>query len=206
MIKIWGRDNSINVQKVLWCCDELGIPYQRIDAGGKFGINDTPAYLALNPNGLVPTIEDGQTVLWESNTIVRYLAAKHGMGTLYPEDLAKRAESDRWMDWQLGTFWPSLRQVFVELIRKTPAQRDAAAVEAGCKQAGKGVAILDGALGNRDYIAGSSFTMGDIALGTAIHRWFALDIKRASFKNVEAWYARLQKRPAYRRHVMQPLS
>ncbi len=206
MIKIWGRKNSINVQKVLWCCDELGIFFERIDAGGQFGINNTPEYLALNPNGLVPTIEDGDVVLWESNTIVRYLAAKYGMGALCPQDLAKRAETDRWMDWQLGTLWLELRPVFIELIRKPPEQRHQNVIEAGSKKASKSVAILDSQLSKRAYITGAAFTMGDIPLGAAIYRWFTLDIKRPSFKNVEAWYARLQGRPAYKQHVMQPLS
>ncbi len=206
MIKIWGRKNSVNVQKVLWCCDELGIAYERIDAGGQFGINNTPAYLALNPNGLVPTIEDGNLVLWESNAIVRYLAGKHGLGSLCPEDPAARAQTDRWMDWQLTVLWPELRPVFIELIRKPPEQRDKNVIKAGCEKAGKAVAILDSQLGRRAFIAGSSLTMGDIPLGAAIYRWFALDIERPPFKNVEAWYARLQGRPAYKQHVMQPLS
>ena len=130
MLTIWGRINSINVQKVLWCCAELGVAYERIDAGGSFGVSNTPEYLAMNPNGLVPTIKDDGFVLWESNVIVRYLAAKHGAGTLYPGDLRECAEADRWMDWQVTTLWMALRPLFFGYVRTPPEQRDAAALAA----------------------------------------------------------------------------
>src|SRR5713226_8084418 len=132
MIKIWGRKNSINVQKVLWCCDELGIFFERIDAGGQFGINNTPEYLALNPNGLVPTIEDGDVVLWESNVIVRYLAAKYGMGSLCPADLGERFSAERWMDWQQTSLVQPIGPVFANLIRLPPEKRDPAAIAKQC--------------------------------------------------------------------------
>jgi len=119
MLKIWGRANSINVQKVLWCCGELGLQYDRIDAGNEFGVNKTPQYRALNPNGLVPTIEDGDFQLWESNVIVRYLAQKSGHGRLYPANIKTRFDAERWMDWQATVFWPALRPLFIELIDAT---------------------------------------------------------------------------------------
>ena len=122
MLKIWGRNNSVNVQKVLWCCEELGLKYERLDAGGSFGVVNTPQYRALNPNGLVPTIEDGPFVLWESNAIVRYLTAKHSSGKLWPEDHKVRAEADKWMDWQNSMFWPAFRPLFWNVVR-TPAVR-----------------------------------------------------------------------------------
>lgn len=134
MLKIWGRANSINVQKVLWCCDELSLEYERIDAGGPFGRTQNPDYLAMNPNGLIPTISDDGFTLWESNAIVRYLAAKHGVGGLCPEDLRERADADRWMDWQLGTLWVALRPVFIGLVRTPPKS----ATQPPSKKPGKG--------------------------------------------------------------------
>lgn len=202
MLKIWGRNNSVNVQKALWCCDELGIKYERIDAGGQFGVVNDPKYLALNPNKLVPTIDDEGFILWESNAIVRYVASKHGKGSLYPDDLKQRAEADKWMDWQATTVWPNLRTVFWGLVRTPPAERDMKAIEAAIKNSGKALAILDTHLANRNYVAGASLTMGDIPVGCAVYRWMELDIKRPPLKNLEAWYARLCSRPAFKKNVM----
>lgn len=206
MLKIWGRINSVNVQKVLWCADEMGLHYERIDAGGEFGMVNEPAYRALNPNGLVPTIEDEGFMLWESNAIVRYLCAKYGNGTLWPEDPAVRAESDKWMDWQTTTVWPSLRTVFWGLVRTPPEKRDMNAIEAARKKTGEILAILDAHLVKQEFVAGNSLTMGDIPLGTAVYRWIALDIERPPLRNLEAWYGRLATRPPYRKNVMLPLS
>jgi glutathione S-transferase len=206
VLRIWGRSNSINVQKVLWCCGELDIPYQRVDVGGPFGGNREPEYLRLNPNGRVPTISDGGFVLWESNAIVRYLAAKHGMGTLYPEDLAERADADRWMDWQMGTLWANFRPVFIGLIRTPPEKRDQAYIAAAIRKTAENLAILDAHLAGRDYVTGPAFTMADIPLGTMAYRWFNLDIERPSMRNLEAWYERLCDRSPYEASVMLPLS
>ena len=206
MLKIWGRRNSINVQKVLWCCRELGLDYERIDAGGAFGLTREPEYLALNPNGLVPTISDDGFVLWESNAIVRYLAARHGPGTLWPEDLRERADADRWMDWQLGTLWASMRPVFIGLVRTPPEERDHDAIEAARKRTVEYWSMLEAHLADRDYVTGPSFNMADIPLGVSIHRWFQLDIERPPTPNLDDWYARLHDRPAFRENVMVPLS
>ncbi len=206
MLQIWGRSNSINVQKVLWCCGELGIPYHRVDVGGPFGINREPEYLRLNPNGLVPTISDGGFVLWESNAIVRYLAAKHGMGALCPEDLAERADADRWMDWQMGTLWANFRPVFVGLVRTPPDKRDRAYIATAIRKTDESWAMLDAHLAARDYVTGPAFTMADIPLGVTAHRWFNLDIERSPTPNLEAWYERLRDRAPYRANVMLPLS
>ena len=206
MLRIWGRSNSINVQKVLWCCEELDIRYQRIDVGGPFGGNKEPEYLRLNPNGLVPTISDGGFVLWESNVIVRYLTAKHGMGTLCPEDLAERADADRWMDWQMGTLWANLRPAFVGLIRTPPEKRDHAYIAAALRKTAENLAILDAHLAARDYVTGPAFTMADIPLGATAYRWFRLDIERPPLPNLEAWYERLCARAPYKATVMVPLS
>ncbi|HEU4494151.1 MAG TPA: glutathione S-transferase [Rubrobacteraceae bacterium] len=206
MLRIWGRSNSINVQKVLWCCEELNIPYQRVDLGGPFGGNREPEYLRLNPNGLVPTISDDGFVLWESNAIVRYLAAKHGMGSLCPEGLARRADADRWMDWQMGTLWASLRPAFIGLVRTPREGRDQAAITAAISKTAENLAILDAHLAGRDYVAGPAFTMADIPLGVTAYRWFGLDIERPPMDDLEAWYERLCARAPYRANVMLPLS
>jgi glutathione S-transferase len=206
VLRIWGRSNSINVQKVLWCCEELNVPYHRVDVGGRFGGNREPEYLRLNPNGLVPTISDGGFVLWESNAIVRYLANRHGMGTLCPEDLAERADADRWMDWQMGTLWASFRPAFIGLVRTPPEERDQANIVAAIDKTAGNLAILDAHLAGRDYVTGLSLTMADIPLGVTAYRWFTLDIERPPMPNLEAWYERLCARAPYRATVMSPLS
>jgi glutathione S-transferase len=206
VLQIWGRSNSINVQKVLWCYGELDVSYYRVDIGGPFGGTGEPEYLRLNPNGLVPTISDGGFVLWESNVIVRYLAARHGTGTLYPENLAQRADADRWMDWQMGTLWANFRPAFVGLIRTPPEKRDHAYTAAAIRKTAENLAILDAHLAARDYVTGPAFTMADIPLGATAYRWFRLDIERPPMPNLEAWYERLCARAPYQSTVMVPLS
>ena len=206
MLKVWGRANSINVQKVLWCCDELGLEYERIDAGGPFDRTQDPEYLAMNPNGLVPTISDDGFTLWESNAIVRYLAAKHGAGTLCPDDLRERADADRWMDWQLGTLWAAMRPVFIGLVRTPPEERDTAAIEEARQQAVEAWNILEAHLEGRDYALGERFTMADIPLGVSIYRWLQLPVERPAVPNLEAYHERLSERPAFRERVMLPLT
>jgi glutathione S-transferase len=206
VLRIWGRKNSINVQKVLWCCDELGVQYERVDAGGAFGLTRDPAYLALNPNGLVPTISDDGFVLWESNTIVRYLAAKHGAGTLWPENLRERASAERWMDWQLGTLWARMRPVFIGLIRTPPEERDPDSIETFRKKTVDAWNVLEAHMAERDYVLGDAFTMADIPLGVSIYRWFQIDIERPPTPNLQSWYEHLRGRPFFRANVMLPLS
>jgi glutathione S-transferase len=206
VLRTWGRSNSINVQKVLWCCEELDIHYQRIDIGGPFGGNKEPEYLRLNPNGLVPTISDGGFVLWESNVIERYLAAKYGMGTLCPEALAERADADRWMDWQMGTLWANFRPAFVGLIRTPPEKRDRAHIATAISKTTENLAMLDAHLAARDYVTGAAFTMADIPLGVTAYRWFSLEIERPAMPNLDAWYERLCARYPYKATVMLPLS
>ena len=205
MLKIWGRTNSVNVKKALWCAEELGLQYQRIDAGLKFGVVDTPEYRRMNPNGLVPTIEDDEFVLWESHAIVRYLAAKHGAGSLWPGDPRQRADADRWMDWAF-TFQAAFRPVFWGLIRTPPEKRDGAAIEDGRLKSGKLLDILDDVLAGRRYVAGESLTMGDIPMGCHVQLWMRLPIDRPRHPHLEAWFARLLERPAYRKVVDIPLS
>jgi glutathione S-transferase len=206
MLVIWGRNNSVNVQKVLWCCEEMALAYERIDAGGAFGVVDTPAYRSLNPNGLVPTIVDDGFVLWESSAIVRYLAAKHAAGSLWPGDLKTRAEADRWMDWKTTTFWPAMRGLFLGLVRTAPDKRDARAIEESRLKTAEVLGLLDAHLKTYPFVAGNAFTMGDIPLGCGIWRWMALPIERPALPNVQRWFDALARRPAYKKTVMLPLS
>ena len=206
MLKIWGRVNSTNGKKVLWCAGELGIDFERVDAGGPFGVVGEPAYPALNPNGKVPAIEDDGFLLWESNAIVRYLAAKHDTGGLYPADLKVRADAERWMDWGTASFAGPFGQVFLPLVRFAPEKRDPAAISAAAAECGKLLAIVDQALADRPFLAGDRLTVGDIPLGCAAYGYFNLPIERPSLPNVEAWYQRLTERPAYRDAVMIPLT
>lgn len=205
MLTIWGNADSVNVQKVLWCCEELALPYERIDAGKHFGVVDTPAFRALNPNGLVPTIRDDGFVVWESNTIVRYLAAQYGAGRLWPEDAKQRADADRWVDWANSTLWPALVPLFRAFLRTPAAQRDPAVIAEARQDTIEALQVLDAHLASRRHVAGDDFTMGDVALGPAVWRWFALPIERVPLPHLQRWFDALAERPAYRRTVMQPL-
>jgi glutathione S-transferase len=202
MLKILGRKTSSNVQKVLWCCDELDIPFEREDVGGKFGKNHEPAYLALNPNGRVPTINDDGFILWESNAIVRYLSAKHGMGTLYPSELHCRADADRWMDWQQTTLRTPMRTLSRALQTPAPEPVEAAQLESAKKDAGDAWKILDAQLAKQPFVAGMNLTMADIAFCSNIHRWNQLPIERPALPNLKVWHDRLCERRGFRRHVL----
>lgn len=206
MLRIWGRTNSINVQKVMWGVGELDLPHERIDAGGAFGGLDTDAYGALNANRRVPTIEDDGVVVWESNACVRYLAARYGTGSLWPEDPAVRAAADMWMDWQQTTLAIDMTTVFWGLVRTPEAKRDQSAIEAAAGRLGALLRRLDSYLGSRRFVAGDSFTMGDIPVGAVCYRYYELPIERPKLPAIEAWYGRLQERVPYRTHVMLPLS
>ena len=204
MLKIWGRTNSYNLQKVMWCVAELGIEHQRIDAGETYGVTDTPQYLAMNPNGRVPTIDDDGFVLWESNAIVRYLAARHGGGTLCPSDPRRRADADRWMTWQSATVGRNMRGLIHAMFNPPPQRRDPVVAAPMVEIAAKHWAILDRQLDGRDFVLGAEFTMADIPMGAYALRWFEMDIARPAMPNLEAWYARLRDRDAYRAQVVAP--
>jgi glutathione S-transferase len=206
MLKVWGRINSINVQKVLWLLGEINVPYERVDAGMTFGVVNTPEYKAMNPNSRVPTISHDGFVLWESNAIVRYLAAKHSAGNLHPNDLRARADADRWMDWVSINVNPVITPVFWGLIRTPADKRNMADIEANAEKTGETFKVLEQGLSGKPYVAGERFTMGDIPVGVYVYRWYALDVKRPSLPNVEAYYQRLQARPAFNQHVMLPLT
>jgi glutathione S-transferase len=204
---IYGRTNSVNVQKVLWCLAELDVPYERVEAGLTFGKNNEPWYLELNPNGRVPLLVDGSFSLWESNTIVRYLAGKHGFGGLCPRSPETRALAERWMDWQLSTLVRPVSIVFQALYRTPPAERDTAAIARNTVEANRAIQLLDAHLASRAFVAGDAFTMGDIPVGATAHRWLEVaGIERPELMAVRAWRDRLTERPAFRRHVMLPLS
>jgi glutathione S-transferase len=203
MLKVWGRSTSINVQKVMFAVGELGLAHERYDVGGPFGKLDTPEYGMLNPNRLVPTIDDNGFVLWESNAIVRHLAQRYGRGGLSPADEQTFAKADAWMDWSLSTLYGDIISTcFLQLIR-TPAQsRDNAAVDAAAKRVGQRLEILNRQLSGRDYILGDQPTIADVAVGTLMFRYYNLQISRPALSGVDGWYARLMARPAYRQHVM----
>jgi len=204
-MKIWGRTSSINVMKVVWCADECGVTYDREDVGGAFGKTDQPWYLEMNPNGVVPTIEDNGHIVWESNSAVRYLAARYAAGSLWPKDPIVRSDADRWMDWQLSSIAEPMRVIFWGLIRTPPSKRDVAAINKAAKDVGALWGRLDRWLEGRNYVAGEHFTIGDIPLGCYAHRWYALDIRRPELANVKLWYLRLTARPPYAKHAMVPL-
>jgi len=175
MLKVWGRKNSMNVQKVMWALAELGLPNERIDAGGAFGQTKDPQYLAINPNALVPTLVDGDFTLWESNSIVRYLAARHDDNRrLEPADLQVRARAQMWMDWQLSVLQPSQRDLFWGLIRTAPDKRVAAAIDASRAKNTNAMAMLDAQLARTTYVAGDAFTYGDIPVAINAYRYWAL--------------------------------
>jgi glutathione S-transferase len=205
MLKIWGRVNSVNVKKVLWAAEELGLKYERVDAGMQFGVVNTPEYKKMNPMSLVPTIDDDGFVLWESHATVRYLAAKHGAGTLWPVDLRSRAESDRWMDWAY-TFQAQFRTVFWGLVRTPPEKRDMKAIEEARKKCAELLAVPDQYLAKRPYFAGAGLTIGDIPLGCHVHLWMRLPIERPAHPNLTRWFERLCTRAAFKKVVDIPLS
>ncbi|MFN4089585.1 MAG: glutathione S-transferase family protein [Alphaproteobacteria bacterium] len=203
MLKIWGRPTSSNVMKVVWTCAELGLPFERVDIGGPFGGNREPDYLAKNPNGLVPTLEEPDGfLLWESNAIVRYLAALHDAGGLWPEDARLRADADRWMDWQLTRVGPVYGPIFHGLVRTPPEKRDPASIAAAVAATADLFAVLEERLAGRAYLCGDRLTMADIPYGPILHRWFRLDFDRPPFPALEAWYGRLCGRPAFARQVV----
>jgi glutathione S-transferase len=198
MLKILGRTSSLNVRKVLWTCDELGLAYEREDWGMGFASTRSPEFLALNPNGLVPVLIDEQGALYESNTICRYLAARYGHGHLLPVEPRPRAGVEQWMDWQatdLNTTWT---YAFNALARRTPGFDDAARIAAGVEAWNKAMAILDQRLAETGaHVAGHDFTLADVVLGLSVHRWLKTPMERAALPAVEAYYARLRERPAF---------
>ncbi len=205
MLKIWGRTTSSNVQKVLWTCAELDIAFERVDWGGPFGGNKDPAYLAMNPNGLVPTVQDGALIIWESNTIIRYLCATRGGEWLHPRDPAQRTEVERWMDWELASLAQPMAVMLVGYYRTPPERRDANALEAARLRAIELWTILERQLERGPYVAGESFSLADITLGMFGHRWHAYPIERPNLPRLRAWYERIGERPGFKAHIAGPV-
>ena len=207
MRRLLGRANSSNVMKVVWLLEELGLPYEREDVGGAFGGTDTPEYLAMNPNGTVPTLVEGEFVLWESNAILRYLCAANAPGNaMWPDDLHARASIDRWMDWETATLVRSQGPLFMGLVRTPPEQRDEAAIRSATAASARLWTILDGILARVPYVAGPVFSLADIPLGVQVHRWFFFPVEKPDLPHLRAWYDQLLQRPAYRDHCANPVT
>lgn len=206
MLTIWGRTNSINVMKVLWVCDEIGLSYRRLDAGLQYGVVDTPEYGAMNPNRRVPTIDDDGFVLWESNTIVRYLASRSARSDLLPDEPRGRADIERWMDWTTAMLSPAITPLFLQLIRTPAERREAAIIERSRVETESLMRILEARFEGQSFLTGARFTVADIPVGAFVHRWFALPIEHGHSPALRAYYDRLLTRQPYRTHVASPLS
>jgi len=206
MLQVWGRRNSSNVQKVMWLIGELDLPHEHIPAGGSFGLTQSSDFLAMNPHGRVPVIRDSDgTIVWESHSILRYLAARYGSPRFWSDDAGQRSQADRWMDWSQSTLQPAfLTGVFWGFYRTPEALRNAKSIDESLNRCAQYFQLLDQVLAERPFIAGVSLSLGDIAAGSNLYRYFELDIKRPDVPNVEAWYERLKLRPAFREHVMVP--
>ena len=204
MITLWGRRNSINVQKVLWALDEVGQPFAHVDAGGDAGGLDDPAFRAMNPHSRVPVLRDGEVAIWESNTIVRYLCAAYAPGRLCPLEPLARAQAEAWMDWNLATLQPAIMGLFWGFYRTPAAERDLARNRDLERQAAAAITALDHWLSERPFVAGVEFSMADIPAGTLMHRYFGMDVWYPEAPHIAAWRLRLQQRIAYKTHVMQP--
>lgn len=201
MLKVWGRRNSINVMKVLWTCDELALPSERIDAGLQFGVIDTPEYAALNPDRKIPAIDDGGFRLAESNTIVRYLAAREGRSDLLPTDVRQRARVEQWMDWASFSLSAGMAPLFKQLVRTAEADRDPALIAASQAESERCMRILDAQLAEQPYLAGEQFSVADMPAAAFLHRWLELPIERPALPALQAYYQRMLARPAYRKHA-----
>lgn len=204
MLKVWGRRNAFNVQKVLWLLGELELPHEQVDVGGPFGGLDDPAFLARNPHGRIPVLEDAGKVVWESHAILRYLAACYGAGTFWSDDPFERSDADRWMDWTLATLQRDFMDLFWRYYRTPEAERDMERVRGLAARCAGHYRLLDRHLAGRAWLAGDRLTLADLPAGATLYRWLSLDLDRPAVPNVTAWYGRLAERPAYRKHVMRP--
>jgi glutathione S-transferase len=207
-LTIWGRANSVNVQKVLWCLAELDLAHDRIDAGMAFGKNDQPEYLRMNPNGRVPTLVDGDYVLWESNSIMRYLNLAYGKGSaIYPPSPQARAAVDRWLDWTLSTLQPVDRPVFWSLVRTPVEKRDMVAIQKDVDAEAEVWRIPERLLSTRRYIEGDQFTIADIAIGAFARRWFGVEgVSKPTLPHLERWFAEISKRPGFVKYLSAPMT
>lgn len=207
-LTIWGRANSVNVQKVLWCLRELDLAYDRIDAGMAFGKNTEAPYLAINPNGRVPTLVDGDFVLWESNSVMRYLCLAYGQGSpIYPQAPQQRAAVDRWLDWTLSTLQPVDRPVFWALVRTPPEKRDMVAIQKDVDAEAVVWRIVDAQLATRRFIEGEGFTIADIAIGAYARRWLGVEgVTKPKLPNLDRWFAQISERPGFIKFIAPPMT
>ncbi len=209
MITLWGRTNSINVQKVLWVLDHLQIPYQRIDAGLQFGVNNSPEFLAMNPHGKIPLIKDGDTTVWESNAICKYLCNITAGQTLYPTDAASRAQVDQWLDWAIGTLYISMGFVFQQLIRTPEAQRNPVRIEEERKKTVDALKVLNQYLQGRQFIVGNEMTLADIIMSAATYRCDGIgvvSIDGPECAGLKPWFSAMREQPEFKRWVQIPLT
>jgi len=204
MLTVWGRKSSSNVQALMWCIGELGLAYERIDAGFKYGVNDTAEFLAMNPNGTVPVLrEDDGEPLWETGAIIRYLAAQHGDEAFWPDDARRRAQIDKWAEWaKLNITLNFTGPVFWRVVRTAPALRDQQAIAAALTALGAKLDIAERQLERHRFLAGDDLTLADIQFGHVLYRYFDIDIPRPSLPRLERYYENLTERPAFREHVM----
>jgi len=206
MVRVLGRASSINVQKVMWLGAEIGLDIEREDIGGPFGGNDTPEYLAKNPNGKIPVLEDGELILWESHTIVRYLAEVYGSSPWWPAKIEDRYHANQWMDFYTSTLHPHMTSMYYTLIRTAPEDQDHASLKKAVSEAGKAWVIVDAHLAKNKFMTGTAPTMGDIPLACASYRWHNLDIERPDLPHLKAWYETFAARLAFQENVMLPMS
>lgn len=205
-IRIWGRANAFNVQKAMWVLGETGVPFERIDVGGSFGGLDDAAFRSMNPNGRIPVIDDDGVIVWESNAIVRYLAARYAAGTMWPQSPAERSFADRWMDWYQNHLHRDFMDLFWGLVRQPERERNWPRINTLIAQCADRFMFLDAHLANNRYLGGETFTIGDVPAGTTLYRYFEMDIERPDIPNVERWYRDLLARPAYAAHVAMPFT
>ena len=218
-LTIWGRTNSINVQKVLWVCEDLKIEHKRIDAGMEFGVTKTPEYLKFNPNGLIPTINDNGFVLWESHTVMRYLVRRASNGSdasstmdsgdensLYPLNPKGAARVDQWLDWCNTVAWPAMRPLFWGWVRLKPEERNPQELEANRQLMIKAFTVFDGHLESHTYAAGDHFTLADIPMALIAYRWFNIPVDRPHFENISLWYKLVSDRPGFKKYCSAPLT
>ncbi len=204
MLTVWGRKSSSNVQALMWCIGELGLAHERIDAGFKYGITDTPEFLAMNPNGTVPVLRDGDDEpLWETGAILRYLATQYGDDTFWPKDVRHRAQIDKWTEWaKINIALNFTGPVFWNAVRTAPALQDEKAINAAVAALGAKLDIAESQLGRHRFLAGDRLTLADIQLGHVLYRYFDIDIQRPVHPRLERYYENLTERPAFREHVM----
>ncbi|PZU87597.1 MAG: glutathione S-transferase [Chelatococcus sp.] len=206
MLTIWGRLSSINVQKVVWAAGEVGQAFERVDLGGPFGGVREPTFLAKNPNGLIPVLEDGEVCLWESNSIVRYLAARYGAGWIWQDDPARRAEADLWLDWTLSVLQPALAPVLWGVVRKVPEHTAPEKIAAGLAASEAAMEILEAQLARRSFLADERFGMADIVVGTGVHRWLNMPVERKPRPRLQRWYETVAARPAAKAALPLPIA